>query len=602
MKQSILSRILPFAAILLIVAFQSYWVIRLYKEEAEGLKKETNAIFREVVYNMQMDRFKKDTLIFKRTMGNNLFAYDAVNAIRRQRSSNILVSNLINPNGSRNKVSGKVFARNDSLRFTHGKQLMQIYRGKMPMDIAEMLERKNGMQIPGISLIDTMMLKKMNTDDLNVIVNVKKHPPDSLRKMSENNSVSIEMKMDKDNSQGFTFQPGKGITDSNSIKVELRNENPISEKTLIRMITDGKALEDSIAVPKLDSAYKKELLKANIPLSFVIKKGLNDSQHKKDTALTKTFVTNSTIVGFIKPMWYQAEFESPSFYLLKKISLPLIFSLFLIAFTTVTIVFLYKNIQSQRKLTEMKNDFISNITHELKTPIATVNVAIEALRNFGGLDNPVRTKEYLDISAAELQRLSLLVDKVLKLSLFEKQAIALQKENFDLLNLVNEVMGSMKLQFENKKTFAQVESKGENFVINADKLHIASVLYNLLDNALKYSKEHPRISVNLVKQVDCIEIIISDNGIGIPVEYRTKIFDQFFRVPSGDRHNSKGYGLGLSYVKHIIQLHHGIIEVDSELDIGTVFTVKLPINEKGALHFENGRKMQKDIFQTKNQS
>lgn len=456
MKQSKLSRILPVAAILLIVAFQSYWVIRLYRDEAEGLKKETNAIFRDVVYNMQLDRFKKDTLIFKRTMGNNLFAYDAVNAIRRQRAPNFVVNRLVNHDNSQNKVSGVVFERKDSIRFTPGKQHLEISREKRPMEIAQMFERKNGIQSPLMPMIDTTMLNKMRASGFNVVVNVKKHLPDSIQKINENNSVRIEMKMDKDDGQAFTFQPARRVPDSNFIKVELRNENPISEKALFRMITDGKALEDSIAVPKLDSAYKKELNKANIPLYFVIKKGLHDSLHKKDTILTKNFATNSAIVGFIKPMWYQAEFESPSFYLLKKISLPLIFSLFLIGFTSVTIVFLYKNIQSQRKLTEMKNDFISNITHELKTPIATVNVAIEALRNFGGLDNPVRTKEYLDISASELQRLSLLVDKVLKLSLFEKQAIALQKENFDLLNLVNEVMGSMKLQFEKNKAFTQV--------------------------------------------------------------------------------------------------------------------------------------------------
>ena len=131
-------------------------------------------------------------------------------------------------------------------------------------------------------------------------------------------------------------------------------------------------------------------------------------------------------------------------------------------------------------MSDIKNDFISNITHELKTPIATVNVAIEALRNFGGIHNPERTKEYLDISASELQRLGLLVDKVLKISMFEKKEITLEKEKFDLVHLCRKVMDSMKLQFEQQNAVTILETSGENFIIEADKLHMTSVIYNLL--------------------------------------------------------------------------------------------------------------------------
>lgn len=273
-----------------------------------------------------------------------------------------------------------------------------------------------------------------------------------------------------------------------------------------------------------------------------------------------------------------------------------LFSLFLVAYISISFIFLYRNLIAQRKLTEIKNYFISNVTHELKTPIATVNVAIEALRNFGGLQSPERTKEYLDISASELQRLSLLVDNVLKLSLFENHQIILQKQSFDLLQLIEEVMAFMKLQFDKQQAITELETTGQNFMLEADRLHITSVVYNLLDNALKYSKEEARISVSVNRQAQYFELRVSDNGMGIPDAYRSKIFEQFFRVPSGNRHNIKGYGLGLSYINHIVHQHHGFIEVESELGKGRTFIVKIPFAETSVIRFDRGRVMSKRKF------
>lgn len=251
-------------------------------------------------------------------------------------------------------------------------------------------------------------------------------------------------------------------------------------------------------------------------------------------------------------------------------------SLLLVGVTVLSFTLLLRNLIQQRKLTQIKNDFISNITHELKTPIATVSVAIEALRNFDALHDPQRTKEYLAISSNELQRLSFLVDKVLKLSMFEKHQIELKEEAVDLLQLVNEVVTSMKLQFEKYKAKVNVQTQGYRFIIHADRLHITSVLFNLLDNALKYSKENPSIHIELKEEPQHIQLSVTDNGIGIAAEYRRKIFDKFFRVPSGNTHNVKGYGLGLSYVLYVIQKHYGSIDVESKPGIGSRFMIKLP--------------------------
>ncbi len=229
----------------------------------------------------------------------------------------------------------------------------------------------------------------------------------------------------------------------------------------------------------------------------------------------------------------------------------------------------------QRKLADIKNEFISNITHELKTPIATVSVAIEALRSFNASLDPQKTKEYLDISANELQRLSLLVDKVLKLSMFEKKEIELKYEPLNMRQLVDEVTASMRLQFEKRKAVITINAEGDTN-LEGDRLHLVSVLFNLLDNALKYTNGKPIIDINIKAPDNQLELIIADNGLGIPPEYHSRIFEKFFRVPHGNLHNAKGYGLGLSYVAHVVEQHKGTIRVESNEGGGSRFIIMLP--------------------------
>lgn len=257
-------------------------------------------------------------------------------------------------------------------------------------------------------------------------------------------------------------------------------------------------------------------------------------------------------------------------------SMQLLLSVLLITLTILSFVFIYRSLLAQKRLTDIKNEFIGNITHELKTPIATVSVAIEAMKNFNALQSPERTKEYLGIAGLELNRLSLLVDKVLRLSMFEKQQLEMKYEWFDLKGLVKEVTDSMQLQFEKSGASVKLDFTGEDFSLMADRIHISSVLYNLFDNALKYSKGNPAIEINVEAKENDIQLMVKDNGIGIPAAYQEKIFDKFFRVPHGDKHNVKGYGLGLSYVAHIIAEHKGQVNVESEEGKGTTFIIKLP--------------------------
>jgi two-component system phosphate regulon sensor histidine kinase PhoR len=150
-------------------------------------------------------------------------------------------------------------------------------------------------------------------------------------------------------------------------------------------------------------------------------------------------------------------------------------------------------------------------------------------------------------------------------------------EALDLRQLTEEVLTTMKLQFDTHHAKVEFNVEGNYFQVQADRLHITSVIFNLLDNALKYSRGNPVIAVRLKHQTDMIALEVEDNGIGIPADFKSKVFDKFFRVPNGDHHNIKGYGLGLSYVAHVVRRHNGSIAVESEKDKGTIFTIKLPV-------------------------
>lgn len=349
-------------------------------------------------------------------------------------------------------------------------------------------------------------------------------------------------------------------------------ENPRDLKVGFPSLMGGANLET------ISKNYKKALVEAGINLSFILRKTSGDS-------------TRNTYRGGIKIRGIagdkqdrfkrfnaeiiEASFDNPLVLLLRKIQWPLFFALIMIAVTATAFIFLYRNLKQQQRLADLKNDFIANITHELKTPIATVSVAIEALKNFDVIHDAAKTKEYLDISGNELQRLNLLVDKVLKLSMLGQQKMELQKESVDIKLLLQEILNSMKLQFEKQGAAVQFETEGANFITSGDRMHLLSVFYNLLDNALKYSPENPRIDIALKETGNKLVIKIVDSGIGIAGVHQHKIFDKFFRVPHGNTHNIKGYGLGLSYVQEVVQSHGGTIEVQSQEGKGSVFTVTL---------------------------
>ena len=253
----------------------------------------------------------------------------------------------------------------------------------------------------------------------------------------------------------------------------------------------------------------------------------------------------------------------------------LILSMVLILIILGTFIYSIRVIQNQKKNTRIKTDFINNMTHELKTPIATIGLACEALTDKNiKLDNTSQNR-FLKTIKSENERLGKLVENVLESSVSVKASPELKFEVFNIEEVIKKAIKSIQLSYNTRNGKIKTDFLAQNKIIEADKLHITNVIHNLLDNSLKYSSKSPLVTISTRDVIGGLIIRIKDNGIGIAKDNHKRIFEKLFRVPTGDLHNVKGFGLGLSYVKSIIDLHNGKIMVESKLGNGSTFTVNL---------------------------
>ncbi len=218
------------------------------------------------------------------------------------------------------------------------------------------------------------------------------------------------------------------------------------------------------------------------------------------------------------------------------------------------------------------------MTHEFKTPISTISLATEMLADKTVEKSPERFSNYIKMIGDENKRLSLLVENILQTAILDKGEFKLKIQNIDVHTLIEQTIENIKLQVENKEGEITTRLNATTHIINADRVHITNVIFNLIDNALKYSVEKPTITISTKNNETGIFISIQDNGIGISKENQKRIFDTMFRVHTGNIHNVKGFGLGLSYVKAVVEKHRGAVSVDSIIGKGTTFTIYLPFS------------------------
>jgi two-component system phosphate regulon sensor histidine kinase PhoR len=332
---------------------------------------------------------------------------------------------------------------------------------------------------------------------------------------------------------------------------------------------------NEIDYQQLDSLLKNQLSLKKIPVKFIF------NHYKKDTVFftTKDSVSNT---AFDKSVYskstflkdnedFELRYNNIDFEALKRSSSGIFLSLVLSLLIISCLFYLLKIINQQKELASIKNDLISNITHEFKTPIATISTAIEAIENFNVLDDKEKTKKYLSMSSIQLKKLHQMVEKLLETATLDSEQLYLKKEPIEAVSLIKKIVAKHQLLCATKSI--NLASNSENILLNVDAFHFENVISNLIDNAVKYGGNTIDIQLNTSKKIT--EITVSDNGKGIEKNHQDKIFEQFYRVPKGNTHDVKGFGIGLYYCKKIIEKHQGTIAVSSTKN-QTIFKIELP--------------------------
>lgn len=355
---------------------------------------------------------------------------------------------------------------------------------------------------------------------------------------------------------------GKRATDSISKLGSLVNKIIVS------------TLQDSIAFEKLSKAVDKELARKNIPIAYSLQHFKADTVFERFQKDVKAELPLSAFSGttFLPPeQKLQISFSDPTILILKRSFIEISLSLALLLSIIFCLLYLLKTINKQKRIDEIKNDLISNITHEFKTPITTISSAIEGIRNFNDVDDKEKTNRYLNISGQQLKKLEIMVEKLLETASLDTNELVLKKETINIVDLIRSNIEKHQMVASEKHIV--FNSNLENLDCKVDLFHFENAISNLIDNAIKYGGNN--IIVSLSKTEKQTTISIEDNGIGIEKTQREKIFDKFYRIPKGNVHDVKGFGIGLFYSKKIIEKHGGALELVPNVKT-TIFKISFP--------------------------
>ena len=334
----------------------------------------------------------------------------------------------------------------------------------------------------------------------------------------------------------------------------------------------------------VDSLLARNLLRYQLDTNYHFSI-VNKSGEKPDFPIgSKNLKTNLTTSQF-RTMLYPndivtgthellLDFPGQKAFVWKEMIGTLIASLLLVLIIVFAFYLSVSTIYKQKQLSEIKNDFISNMTHELKTPISTISLACEAIKDPDVAADHNTMTGFVDMIGQENKRLAKLVENVLQTALLDKGKMNLKRSNARIDQLVKEVVDAFQIRFRNKAGQIQVDHL-DPIEHPVDRIHFSNVIYNLLDNALKYCQVAPQVSLKLIQTARGFHLTVSDNGIGIKKEDQKRIFEKLYRVPTGDVHDVKGFGLGLNYVDSIVRLHNGDISVESALGKGSTFKIKI---------------------------
>lgn len=358
------------------------------------------------------------------------------------------------------------------------------------------------------------------------------------------------------------------------------------EELAVRFMLDDKCLRDRIDSAVLVNQLNLELKNVGIetPYEFALYDNYSnapvfgnlsmDSSRKNSNYYSIPLYTNDLYsnTGFLI-----VKFPGKARYLLESMTLIITVSVLFVLIIVSSFGTAFYIILRQKKIDGLKNDFINNMTHEFKTPVASISLATQMLQNEKVLENPEKIKRYSELIEEENKRLGGHIENVLQAARFDRGEFKLKTEKINIHELLEDIAHSFELRIENENGQLNLNLQASKFLVKGDKIHLTNAFSNIIENAIKYRKEdNLTISVTTQNTSHGIMISVADNGIGISKENQKMIFEKFYRVPTGNIHNVKGFGLGLSYVKVIIEAHHGTIKVDSEIGKGSRFDIYLP--------------------------
>ncbi|KGL63882.1 sensor histidine kinase [Polaribacter sp. Hel1_85] len=360
-------------------------------------------------------------------------------------------------------------------------------------------------------------------------------------------------------------------------------EKPYYKKAL-EAFNKIKPIHQRISNRELNDIIKQELIKRNVELDF--KYGV----YGKDGLATKLksgYYTINKKESYSYPLFFDAnedvEFElyvtfpAKNEHILSGISNILLLSLFFILIIIIAFSSSLYQLIRQKKISEIKTDFINNMTHEFKTPIATINLALDSIKNPKIINDNDKVLRYVQMIRDENKRMHTQVENVLRISRLEKNQIDISKETIDMHDTIEDAITHVSLLIADRKGTLDTHFEAITSEISGNEFHLTNVIVNILENALKYSEGAPKIEVFTETTNKFFVLKIKDEGIGMSKAVQKNVFDKFYREQKGNIHDVKGHGLGLAYVKEIVEKHHGTVFVESEKGVGSIFTVKLPL-------------------------
>ena len=344
---------------------------------------------------------------------------------------------------------------------------------------------------------------------------------------------------------------------------------------------------DNFSYQELDSLIAEQLLLNGIDIHPIV--GLyngnersflysSDPRHEKQLEESPyRYIFHPVGVVSNNQFFITLAFPSAQLFLQRNSSIFVYMSFFLVLIIATMFIISLRALANQRKLDQMKSEFINNMTHEIKTPLATIGLACEMLRDETISQDSESRKNFIGIINDENQRMRVLVETILQSAKMSNKNFHINPKDVDVHHLIDKVAQSFKLTLTNRGGHLETHLKADPSVIMADELHLTNLIYNLIDNGIKYSTEAPAITVSTDIVDHQLELRVSDHGIGISKEDQKHVFEKFYRVSTGNVHNVKGFGIGLSYVAQVVKLHHGHIALESELGHGSTFIITLPL-------------------------